>query len=208
MFFEAKVKNLATHDSLGRPKTKEVIVRVTNKKTNKVIWNWCCFYSWVAVKGLKKFVHHKDFSFTDLSVHVYEIWTDHFNVNKIDWQVWVWSKEKFMNRKFLIEDIYEMWTDGDHVEMDKKVDPFWDPVEDIYLGRWYSQISCLWLCGTSVSWKLTLTQSFLGLLCCMYKVIQNTWKCSVILLLNYQNVTAFTSCILQMFNVLLLCVIN
>ena len=48
----------------------------------------------------------------------------------------MWSKEKFMNRKFLIEDIYENWTDGDHVELDQKVDPFWDPVEDVFLGRY------------------------------------------------------------------------
>ena len=36
VLFEAMVKNLALHDELGRPRKKELIVKVWNQKTNKV----------------------------------------------------------------------------------------------------------------------------------------------------------------------------
>uniref|UniRef100_A0A3Q1BJX4 Kinesin motor domain-containing protein n=1 Tax=Amphiprion ocellaris TaxID=80972 RepID=A0A3Q1BJX4_AMPOC len=42
-------------------------------------------------------------------------------------QVWVWSKTKFVNRKFLMEEVYQ------HHQAEDK-DPFWDPVEPLLLG--------------------------------------------------------------------------
>ena len=51
-------------------------------------------------------------------------------------QVWIWSEEKFLNRKYMIEEMYMRWLEGEDVKIDKTKDPFWDPVEDIYLGRY------------------------------------------------------------------------
>ncbi|XP_047677467.1 kinesin-like protein KIF28P [Tachysurus fulvidraco] len=44
-------------------------------------------------------------------------------------QVWLWSKAKFINRKFLMEEVYQQ---GATLPQDK--DPFWDPVEPLHLG--------------------------------------------------------------------------
>ncbi|XP_058255298.1 kinesin-like protein KIF28 [Hemibagrus wyckioides] len=44
-------------------------------------------------------------------------------------QVWLWSKGKFINRKFLMEEVYQQ---GASLPQDK--DPFWDPVEPLHLG--------------------------------------------------------------------------
>ncbi|KAK3563580.1 hypothetical protein QTP86_030937, partial [Hemibagrus guttatus] len=44
-------------------------------------------------------------------------------------QVWLWSKAKFINRKFLMEEVYQQ---GASLSQDK--DPFWDPVEPLHLG--------------------------------------------------------------------------
>ncbi|XP_064623097.1 kinesin-like protein KIF28P [Lineus longissimus] len=81
--FEPIVKNLASHDSQGHQKERELSVKVTNKHTK---------------------------------------------------QVWIWNKAKFINRKYLIEDMYCMWADGGDVTVDKNSDPFWDPLDDIFLG--------------------------------------------------------------------------
>eukprot|EP00066_Takifugu_rubripes_P018738 XP_011608004.1 PREDICTED: kinesin-like protein KIF28P [Takifugu rubripes] len=51
-------------------------------------------------------------------------------------QVWVWSKAKFVNRKFLMEEVYQQHllekTKVNVLPRDK--DPFWDPVEPLLLG--------------------------------------------------------------------------
>ncbi|TNM90700.1 hypothetical protein fugu_002989 [Takifugu bimaculatus] len=57
-------------------------------------------------------------------------------------QVWVWSKAKFVNRKFLMEEVYQQHLlektkidaglTADVLPRDK--DPFWDPVEPLLLG--------------------------------------------------------------------------
>ncbi|XP_077481852.1 kinesin-like protein KIF28 isoform X2 [Stigmatopora argus] len=59
-------------------------------------------------------------------------------------QVWVWSKAKFVNRKFLMEEIYQKHLDemkGQNSEeglstaaLPREKDPFWDPVEPLLLG--------------------------------------------------------------------------
>ncbi|XP_022088583.1 kinesin-like protein KIF28P [Acanthaster planci] len=50
-------------------------------------------------------------------------------------QIWIWSAEKFTNRRFLIKDLYQKFqeSDGDTI-VQQAADPFWDPVEDILLG--------------------------------------------------------------------------
>ena len=42
---------------------------------------------------------------------------------------------KFLNRKDLIDEVYIKFLDGDNVILTRDKDPFWDPVEDIFLGR-------------------------------------------------------------------------
>ncbi|XP_077568929.1 kinesin-like protein KIF28 isoform X2 [Stigmatopora nigra] len=61
-------------------------------------------------------------------------------------QVWVWSKAKFVNRKFLMEEIYQKHLDEmkgqksrseedlSTAALPKEKDPFWDPVEPLLLG--------------------------------------------------------------------------
>ncbi|XP_074844513.1 kinesin-like protein KIF28 [Carettochelys insculpta] len=92
---ELKVKNLAASDSRGYDLQKEVIVKVTNKKTK---------------------------------------------------QVWVWSKAKFINRKFLMEELYQKFFDEEDVNVDQDSDPFWDPVEVIHLGSAHIWLQSLAYC--------------------------------------------------------------
>ncbi|XP_053366405.1 kinesin-like protein KIF28 [Clarias gariepinus] len=47
-------------------------------------------------------------------------------------QVWLWSKAKFINRKFLMEEVYQRGASLPALPQDK--DPFWDPVEPVHLG--------------------------------------------------------------------------
>uniref|UniRef100_A0A3B4T953 Kinesin-like protein KIF28P n=1 Tax=Seriola dumerili TaxID=41447 RepID=A0A3B4T953_SERDU len=59
-------------------------------------------------------------------------------------QVWMWSKAKFVNRKFLMEEVYQQ-----HQAEDK--DPFWDPVEPLLLGTAH-----LWL--QSLAFRIPLEE--------------------------------------------------
>lgn len=55
-------------------------------------------------------------------------------------QVWMWSKAKFINRKFLMEEVYQQQTGGlageeaDLPLISRDRDPFWDPLEPLHLG--------------------------------------------------------------------------
>ncbi|KAM6979892.1 kinesin-like protein KIF28P [Aplochiton taeniatus] len=72
-------------------------------------------------------------------------------------QVWLWSKAKFVNRKFLMEELYQQ----QHVErsgegpagapMPRERDPFWDPLEPLLLGRAH-----LWL--QSLAFRIALEE--------------------------------------------------
>ena len=57
--------------------------------------------------------------------------------------VWLWSKAKFINRKFLMQELYELWVDGAPIDPDKHKDPFWDPPEDFFLGSVYLYLQSL-----------------------------------------------------------------
>ncbi|XP_060099840.1 kinesin-like protein KIF28 [Heteronotia binoei] len=61
-------------------------------------------------------------------------------------QVWVWSKSKFINRKFLMEELYQRFLDGEDVMVDNENDPFWDPVEVIHLGSAHIWLQSLAYC--------------------------------------------------------------
>uniref|UniRef100_A0A8B9EDY3 Kinesin-like protein 6 n=1 Tax=Anser cygnoides TaxID=8845 RepID=A0A8B9EDY3_ANSCY len=49
-------------------------------------------------------------------------------------QVWVWSKAKFINRKFLMEELYQRFLEGENTDVNQDSDPFWDPVEVVHVG--------------------------------------------------------------------------
>ncbi|XP_053568220.1 kinesin-like protein KIF28P [Bombina bombina] len=66
-------------------------------------------------------------------------------INKVTQQVWIWSKSKFINRKFLMEELYKRFLDGD-TNLDKANDPFWDPVEVIHLGSAHIWLQSLAYC--------------------------------------------------------------
>ncbi|XP_069810485.1 kinesin-like protein KIF28 [Dendropsophus ebraccatus] len=65
--------------------------------------------------------------------------------NKSSQQVWIWSKSKFINRKFLMEELYQKFLDGD-MTLDRESDPFWDPVEAIHLGSAHIWLQSLAYC--------------------------------------------------------------
>uniref|UniRef100_A0A673ZM01 Kinesin-like protein KIF28P n=1 Tax=Salmo trutta TaxID=8032 RepID=A0A673ZM01_SALTR len=72
-------------------------------------------------------------------------------------QVWLWSKAKFVNRKFLMEELYQQY----HTErkgegaakapMPRDRDPFWDPLEPLLLGSAH-----LWL--QSLAFRIALEE--------------------------------------------------
>nr|XP_015207004.1 PREDICTED: kinesin-like protein KIF28P [Lepisosteus oculatus] len=49
-------------------------------------------------------------------------------------QVWRWSKAKFINRKFLMEELYQLHAEGGAASVAQERDPFWDPVDILHLG--------------------------------------------------------------------------
>ncbi|XP_044123022.1 kinesin-like protein KIF28P [Neovison vison] len=49
-------------------------------------------------------------------------------------EVWIWSKAKFINRKFLMEELYQRFLEGEASHVAREDDPFWDPVEAVHLG--------------------------------------------------------------------------
>ncbi|KYO23861.1 kinesin-like protein KIF28P [Alligator mississippiensis] len=67
-------------------------------------------------------------------------------MHKITKQVWVWSKAKFINRKFLMEELYQHFLDGEDVHVEQDSDPFWDPVEVIHLGSAHIWLQSLAYC--------------------------------------------------------------
>lgn len=49
--------------------------------------------------------------------------------------VWLWDRGKFMNRRFLMQDLYQRHLDGEDVgSLPKEEDPFWEPPEDVLIG--------------------------------------------------------------------------
>ncbi|XP_034043886.1 kinesin-like protein KIF28P [Thalassophryne amazonica] len=68
-------------------------------------------------------------------------------------QVWMWSKAKFVNRKFLMEEVYQQHQaeqKSDH-PLPRDKDPFWDPVEPLLLGTAH-----LWL--QSLAFRIALEE--------------------------------------------------
>eukprot|EP00042_Codosiga_hollandica_P043409 m.411086 g.411086 ORF g.411086 m.411086 type:complete len:1043 (-) comp56548_c0_seq3:106-3234(-) len=57
--------------------------------------------------------------------------------------VWLWSKAKFVNRKYLMQEVYQSWSAGEALDGDRGRDPFWDPPEDYFLGSSYIYLQSL-----------------------------------------------------------------
>uniref|UniRef100_A0A087YF23 Kinesin-like protein 6 n=1 Tax=Poecilia formosa TaxID=48698 RepID=A0A087YF23_POEFO len=66
-------------------------------------------------------------------------------------QVWMWSKAKFVNRKFLMEEVYQQFKAAQHEDNPRDKDPFWDPVEPLLLGTTH-----LWL--QSLAFRIPLEE--------------------------------------------------
>ncbi|XP_051867225.1 kinesin-like protein KIF28 [Pristis pectinata] len=66
--------------------------------------------------------------------------------NKVNYEVWAWSKAKFVNRKFIMEDMYQRFVDGENISVDRENDPFWDPIEAVHLGTAYVWLQSLNYC--------------------------------------------------------------
>ncbi|KAM3877397.1 kinesin-like protein KIF28P [Diretmus argenteus] len=76
-------------------------------------------------------------------------------------QVWMWSKTKFVNRKFLMEEVYQQHEAERHGDnrgeglsmaaLPRDKDPFWDPLEPLLLGSAH-----LWL--QSLAFRIALEE--------------------------------------------------
>ncbi|XP_046887414.1 kinesin-like protein KIF28P [Hypomesus transpacificus] len=69
-------------------------------------------------------------------------------------QVWLWSKSKFVNRKYLMEELYQQHQaegGGEVGPVPRERDPFWDPVEPLLLGKAH-----LWL--QSLAFRIALDE--------------------------------------------------
>ncbi|BFZ12722.1 hypothetical protein BsWGS_15761 [Bradybaena similaris] len=48
---------------------------------------------------------------------------------------WLWEHGKFMNRRYLIQEMYQKYLDGENMSsIPKEKDPFWEPAEDVLIG--------------------------------------------------------------------------
>ncbi|CAL1526285.1 unnamed protein product, partial [Lymnaea stagnalis] len=55
--------------------------------------------------------------------------------NLLNGNVWLWEHGKFMNRRYLIQEMYQKYLDGENISsIPKEQDPFWEPVEDVLIG--------------------------------------------------------------------------
>jgi hypothetical protein len=50
--------------------------------------------------------------------------------------VWLWDVGKLKNRRYMMQDNYNKYLEGDDqvLKMEKENDPFWEPIEDLFVG--------------------------------------------------------------------------
>ena len=52
--------------------------------------------------------------------------------------MWLWDIGKLQNRRYMIQDLYQKYLEGDDSLIKKLItkeaDPFWDSVEDLFIG--------------------------------------------------------------------------
>ncbi|KAJ8041556.1 Kinesin-like protein KIF28P [Holothuria leucospilota] len=56
--------------------------------------------------------------------------------NLLNGNTWLWDRGKFINRRYVIQDLYQRFLDGDEdiSKLPKEEDPFWEPPEDSLIG--------------------------------------------------------------------------
>ncbi|XP_033755330.1 kinesin-like protein KIF28P isoform X3 [Pecten maximus] len=55
--------------------------------------------------------------------------------NLLNSNTWLWQRGKFLNRRYLIQDLYQRFLDGDDLsKVSKEEDPFWEPPEEVLIG--------------------------------------------------------------------------
>eukprot|EP00794_Sanderia_malayensis_P019281 gene19281-21207_t len=65
--------------------------------------------------------------------------------NLLNDNVWLWERGKFTNRRFLMQDLYQRYLDGDESvkTIPQEEDPFWEPLEDVLIGTANVFLQCL-----------------------------------------------------------------
>jgi len=56
--------------------------------------------------------------------------------NMLNNNVWTWDRGKFTNRRYIMQELYQRFLDGDETvkNIPKEEDPFWEPPEDVLIG--------------------------------------------------------------------------
>ncbi|XP_063722151.1 kinesin-like protein KIF28 [Symsagittifera roscoffensis] len=56
--------------------------------------------------------------------------------NLLNGNTWLWERSQFINRKFIMEEHYQRFSEGDQsvLSIDKEFDPFYEPIEDVLIG--------------------------------------------------------------------------
>ncbi|XP_078336840.1 kinesin-like protein KIF28 isoform X5 [Crassostrea virginica] len=55
--------------------------------------------------------------------------------NLLNGNTWLWERGKFITRRYLIQELYQKFLDGEDVSnIPKEQDPFWEPTEDVLIG--------------------------------------------------------------------------
>ncbi|XP_067934246.1 kinesin-like protein KIF28 [Watersipora subatra] len=55
--------------------------------------------------------------------------------NLLNSNTWLWERGKFMNRRYIMQEMYQSWLDGEDMSKTKENDdPFWEPTEDVLIG--------------------------------------------------------------------------
>ncbi|XP_016133665.1 kinesin-like protein KIF28P [Sinocyclocheilus grahami] len=110
-------------------------------------------------KELRRLLTHNELQIRAIQT----LWEQHLQEALKDWetqyatitQVWMWSKAKFVNRKFLMEEVYQQQVVGgegaDRAPLPRDRDPFWDPLEPLHLGSAH-----LWL--QSLAFRIPLEE--------------------------------------------------
>lgn len=57
---------------------------------------------------------------------------------------WIWDRNKFLNRKFLMQEMYQNYVDGDDWDVPEERDPFWEPYDaEVLIGSAHMYLQSL-----------------------------------------------------------------
>lgn len=56
---------------------------------------------------------------------------------------WLWSRSTFLNRKYLMQEMYQLFTDEEDWDRPKDEDPFWEPIQHQVVGSAFLYLSSL-----------------------------------------------------------------